>query len=609
MRLERTWLVRLTLALVVFCLCILVEILRPTLIERLDESIRDMVLQHSATPELEERVLMVDIDEESIRRLGSWPWERERIADLVEVLLSEYGARAVGLDIVFAAPGDTLGDHRLAMLAQHAPVALAQIMDFTPRQQPVLQGYLALPYRDAGETQKKPAYGYIGNHAVLSNAARCVGNIGYLPDSDGVLRHLPLFAYFQGQSYPLFALALLECAANQPLSATEVPATSDSGLWRVPFRYPASSYMVIPAHEILSHGIPPELIGGRYVIVGSSAMTLGDRVSTPLNGLTTGALVHAQSVSALLDTIHDGQPRSIPIWLGFIWLILSMMAVVYAFGRLTAKSSLLLLGILCASWLAISVLAVQASANDWPFLAPLAGYVLLFLLLVAYEWSFAKRQGRKVLDMLSHYVAKPVLDELTRQGLVYSLTPVRKEITVLIADMEGYTRNTSALDLEEAACLTKGFLDCLTRPVLENGGTLDRYTGDGLVAFWGAPLECPMQADEAVCAALQILAEIEAFNKKRAAEGFGAVGVRIGIESGLALVGDLGTPFRSTYTAVGDCINFASRLESAARDLPVSLVIGASANQKLQRYQTCSLGVLQVRGTQTQIEVFTPVQQ
>lgn len=609
MRLERTWLVRLTLALVVFCLCILVEILRPTLIERLDESIRDMVLQHSATPELEERVLMVDIDEESIRRLGSWPWERDRIADLVEVLLSEYGARAVGLDVVFAAPGDTLGDQRLAMLAQHAPVALAQIMDFTPRQKPILQGYLALPYRDAGEPQKKPAYGYIGNHAVLSKAARCVGNIGYLPDSDGVLRNLPLFAYFQGQSYPLFALALLECAANQPLSATEVPVTSDSGLWRVPFRYPASAYMVIPAYEILSHGIPPELIRGRYVIVGSSAMTLGDRVSTPLNSLTTGALVHAQSVSALLDTIHDGQPRSIPTWLGFTWLILSMMTVIYAFGRLTAKSSLLLLGILCTSWLAISVLAVQTSANNWPFLAPLASYALLFLLLVAYEWSFAKRQGRKILDMLSHYVAKPVLDELTRQGLVYSLIPVRKEITVLIADMEGYTRNTSALDLEEAACLTKGFLDCLTRPVLENGGTLDRYTGDGLVAFWGAPLECPMQADEAVCAALQILAEIEEFNKKRAAEGFGTVRVRIGIENGLALVGDLGTPFRSTYTAVGDCINFASRLESAARDLPVSLVIGASANQKLQRYQTYSLGVLQVRGTQTQIEVFTPVQQ
>lgn len=607
MRWQLAWLNRPTLALAVFCLCLLLEALRPALIGRLDEGIRDVVLQHAASRELEQRVLVVDIDEESIRRLGSWPWPRDRVADLVELLLSEYEARAVGLDIVFTAPGNTPGDDRLSMLAQHAPVALAQIMDFTPRQPPVLRGHLAQPYGEAGEVLAKPAYGYIGNHTALSKAARCVGNIGYLPDADGVLRHLPLFSHFQGQTYPLFALALLECAANRPFAGHELPSPSPAGLWRVPFRYSASAYMVIPAHEILASSAPVELVRERHVIVGSSAMSLGDRVSTPLDPLTTGALVHAQSVSALLDAAHLEQPRSLAPGLLFAWLLLSMMMVAYAFSRLAARSSLLLLGALCLLWLAIAVLGTRAGAT-LPFITPLASYVLLFLLLVAYEWSFAQKQGRKVFEMLSHYVARPVLDELTRQGLIYSLVPVRREITVLIADMEGYTRNTSILELEAAASLTKGFLDCLTRPVLENGGTLDRYTGDGLVAFWGAPLECPTQADEAVCAALQIIQEVEAFNRKRLSEGLETVRVRIGIENGQALVGDLGTSFRSTYTAVGDCINFASRLEGAARDLPVSLVIGASANQKLRRYQTRSLGFLQVRGTQTQIEMFSPVQ-
>ncbi|MBA1264977.1 CHASE2 domain-containing protein [Stutzerimonas stutzeri] len=603
---------RLGLALAVFCLCILLEGLRPPLIERLDEGVRDAVLQHAAVPELEGRVLLVDVDEESIRRLGNWPWSRALIADLIEVLLADYGARAIGLDIVFTEPGDALGDARLAMLAQHAPLALAQIMDFTPRQPPLFRGHLTPPYQPEAALQEeltvaKPAYGFIGNHAVLSEAARCVGNIGYLPDADGVLRHLPVHSLFDGQRYPLFALALLECAANPPPAGISLPQPSTAGLWRVPFRYSASAYVVIPAHEILTHTAPVEMVKGRHVIVGASAMSLGDRVSTPLDPLTTGALVHAQSVSALLDAAHADAPSPKVTWLLSLWLLLSMVLAAHAFSRLAASGSLLLLSALCLSWMAIAIVGTRQGAT-WPFFTPLAGYVLLFLLLVPYEWRLAQRQSRKVLETLSHYVAKPVLDELTRQGLVYSLVPVHKEITVLIADMEGYTRNTSALELEAAAQLTKGFLDCLTRPVLEHGGTLDRYTGDGVVAFWGAPLACPDQADEAVSAALQILEEIEIFNKRRLADGLEAVRVRIGIENGQALVGDLGTPFRSTYTAVGDCINFASRLEAAARELPVSLVIGASANQKLQRHQTYAVGTLQVRGTNTVIEIFSPVQ-
>ena len=185
------------------------------------------------------------------------------------------------------------------------------------------------------------------------------------------------------------------------------------------------------------------------------------------------------------------------------------------------------------------------------------------------------------------------------------LTVIFGAVAVLIADMEGYTQTTSSLSLEDAATLTKDFLSCLTRPVLAGRGTLDKYSGDGLVAFWGAPLDCPDQADRAVSAALNILTEVDALNASRKDEGFTAVRVRIGIESGSALVGDLGTSFRSTYTAVGDCINFASRLEAAARDLPTQLLIGSAANSRLVQHRTISLGQITLRGTQTTIEVFT----
>ena len=235
--------------------------------------------------------------------------------------------------------------------------------------------------------------------------------------------------------------------------------------------------------------------------------------------------------------------------------------------------------------------------------------VFLFFLLAAvhHEWRESRRRALRLIDTFSHYVAQPVLDEILRSGLIYSLKPTLREVTVLIADMEGYTRTTSSLSLEDAAQLTKGFLDCLTRPVLAHAGTLDKYSGDGLVAFWGAPLPCPEQADRAVSAALDILSEVDGFNRERSKHGFLPVRVRIGIESGKALVGDLGTPFRSTYTAVGDCINFASRLEATARDLPTQLVIGAAANAKLKSHSTYSLGVIALRGTETRIEVFSVI--
>jgi adenylate cyclase len=264
---------------------------------------------------------------------------------------------------------------------------------------------------------------------------------------------------------------------------------------------------------------------------------------------------------------------------------------------------LLLIG-LVIGWLSLAFAGVARQA-EWSVTAPLWGYFFLVLVALPHEWWQAQRNGRRLLATFSHYVAQPVLDEIVRLDLQHSLKPTLREVTVLIADMEGYTIATSSLSLEDAATLTKDFLACLTRPVLAKRGTLDKYTGDGLVAFWGAPLGCPEQADWAVGAALDILTEVEDFNAQRRGQGLEPLCVRIGIESGRALVGDLGTSFRSTYTAVGDCINFASRLESAARDLPTQLVIGPAANGRLTQHQTHSLGRITLRGTQTTIDVFT----
>lgn len=606
------WTIRAGIALIACALALFVEWQRPGFIVRLDEGLRDRFLVLSADQQPENRLAIVDINEETLREMGPWPWPRQRVADLVEILLGPYGARAVGLDIVFPEAGEVAGDNRLAALAAHAPLALAQIFDFTQRETAVHQGTLA-----GGQDQAKlpahagaqPAYGYIANHAGLAGA-RCIGNIGYLPDADGILRHTPAHTRYLARDYPHLASALLGCAAAGDLSETsgtpsaQTPTGDVGGLWRVPYTRALSAYTVIPAAEILRETVPHAQLAGRYVLVGSSALGLGDRVSTPLAPLSAGVMVHAASLSGLLD-LAEGHSRA--PWSGryeiVAWCVLSIALGVFCIARLSAWGGLLLLLGLVVGWLGIAFAGVARQA-EWSVTAPLWAYFFLLLAAIPHEWWQAQRKTRRLLNTFSHYVAQPVLDEIVRLGLTHSLEPTLREVTVLIADMEGYTRTTSSLSLEDAATLTKDFLACLTRPVLNGHGTLDKYSGDGLVAFWGAPLPCPDQADRAVSAALEILAEVDAFNTRRQHSGQVPIRVRIGIESGQALVGDLGTAFRSTYTAVGDCINFASRLEAAARDLPTQLLIGSAANSRLVRHKTISLGQITLRGTQSTIEVF-----
>lgn len=595
------WIARLGIGLVACVLAVSIEWLRPSFVVSLDEALRDTALQLQAERQPEDRVVVVDINEVALSDIGPWPWSRQQVADLVEILLGTYEARAVGLDIVFTEPGDTQGDARLASLAAHAPLALAQIFDYTPRSASIMQGQLA-----GGVPSPQPApgainaYGYIANHAGLSGA-RCIGNIGYQPDADGVLRRLPALTHYQGQDYPHLASALLACGNPSTL----VAHGDSQGLWRVPYRHALSAYTVISATDILRETAPKALMTGRYVLVGSSALGLGDRVSTPLAPISAGVMVHAASFSGLLD-LAEGRtqaPWSGRLWL-LVWSVLSIGLAVFCISRLPAWGGLLLLLGLVVSWLGLAFAGIARQA-EWSVTAPLWAYFFLLVVAVPHEWWQTQRKSRRLMTTFSHYVAQPVLDEIVRLGLQHSLTPTLRDVTVLIADMEGYTRATSSMSLGDAATLTKDFLACLTRPVLQGFGTLDKYSGDGLVAFWGAPLPCPDQADRAVTAGLAILEEVREFNTQRQRAGFAPVQVRIGIESGRALVGDLGTSFRSTYTAVGDCINFASRLESAARDLPTQLVIGAAANALLREHKTQSLGEITLRGTQTTIEVFS----
>ncbi len=553
-----------------------------------DEWLRDNFVRLQASNTPEQRVTVVDIDEASLANSGPWPWPRARIAALLDSLLSDYGARGVALDMVFPEPADPAGDKQLAALAQQGKVVLAQAFDYVSRPAPLRVGQLAGGLPVLMHAMK--ATGFIANHAGLAHAA-LTGNIGFVPDGDGVLRHLPLWTVFEGREYPALSLALFNCCTNGGNKA--IAATFGT---RIPFSRNWQAYTVISAADVLNLRAPVEALSGRLVLVGSSALGLSDRVSTPLSASTAGVMVHAAQLSSLLDSAAGITPARWPG--GSLSVLFSMLVAtlaVYAFPRFSAVSNMALLSGTSLAWLA---LAYAISPHDAHFSASAPLFANLFLLMVAvpFDWQMAQQESRALLGTLRQYVAKSVVEELLRSKVKDPLSPVRREVTTLIADMEGYTGQVESLSMDEAVQLTRDFLDCLTRPVLEKGGTLDKYTGDGLVAFWGAPLPVAEHADLALDAAQQIILAVQHFSLARQQSGKPALRVRIGIESGIAMAGDFGSSSRSIYTAVGDCVNVASRLQSLARDYPHDIVVGQGTVALAKRHRFKLLGEVTLRG-------------
>jgi adenylate cyclase len=573
----------------------------PGTLTGVENLVRDPIHELLASSEPETRLVVVDLDEASIAAVGPWPWPRSRVADLLDALAGPYGARAVGVDIVFPSPADAPGDARLAALSDFAPVVLAQALDFVPRSPPLISGepVFGAPAIGAGPLPAAQATGYMANHAGLAKA-RCVGNIGLQIDVDGRVRRVPLLARWNGHPAPLLPVAMLACplqrgAPIDPLARLGANELA-SPQWELPFSRQWDAYTVIPARAILDGSAPADLVQGRWVLVGSSALGLNDRSATPLAATAAGVMVHAAALTSLLDRA-EGKSLPLPFdgrWLATLWTVFTLAASAWALGRYKAWWLVPAIAVVVASWLGLTAWLVARSAT-FSASAPLLAYVLMMLVISVELWMIQREQSQ-LLRSFATYVAPSVLEEMLRQGLDNPMVPQHREITVISADMQDYTGLTNRSSLQEAAQLTREFLQCLTAPVLEFGGTLDKYTGDGLVAFWGAPLASPDHADQALRAAQAMLANVRRWNEERVRLGQLPARVRVGVEAGSVLVGDLGTPFRHTYTAVGDCINTASKLQAVAKTLSCDLVVGPVAARLADRSGLVPVAQLQLPG-------------
>ncbi len=567
----------------------------PTAWQQLSFFIQDMMTRHWVTPlPADSPLVLVDIDEASIDLIGAWPWSRSLLAQLLVRLKQDYQVAAIGLDIVFPESRAAEEDAQLAQVVAQTEAILAVAFDYVGQSPPLAMGAMGDGIAAVDMGFAYPAFGFIGSYPQLASASLS-GHISPVTDSQGLLRYMPPFVRWQDHVYPSLALALLAQWRGQslipvvqqqmlfPWSHRQIGlllenGQEQAGLWTIPYRYDLASFAMIPAWQVLSDRVDKERLAGKVVILGSSALGLSDRFATPLAPITPGMLVHAQMFSSLAASVATGATAEPMLSQQYLLLLMGLLLVLLSatLMRHGLKYALLLLLISLMAGLIWLQYAYQAGA---PLLD--VGEVMLFVLLwfvahSALEWSLTRQQNERLYRLFRDYLPPHLLHQVVQQSAESVLQPKQGSVTILFADIAGFTQMTENMSTEEVVQLTRRVLSLLTQAVYEQGGTLDKYMGDALMAFWNAPVPQPQHRRLAIQAGLSMRHALQSLNDVRHALGLAPIRVRIGINTGDVLVGDLGTEWRHAYTVMGDAVNVAQRLTEVADALASDMVIGAN---------------------------------
>jgi len=594
-------------------------------------------------------VRIVDIDERSLERVGQWPWPRTYLAQIVD-RLKEAGARTVTLDLVLAEP-DRL-----------SPAEFAKLFQDSPQLAPLIGAAAALPSNDerladaiagapvvlgfagqAGALQKpEPPHarfafagddpqgfvprfsGAIDTLALLTRRAAGLGAVNWIPLRDQVVRRVPLIVSVAGTLYPSLPLETLRVALGETtifvrssggsglpafgqrtgvesvrVGSTVLPTEANGELWLRLTRSDRRRY--ISAHHILDGKLDPQSVAGRDVLVGTSAVGLLDLRATPLDAAVPGVEIHAQALEQMLSGEHLSRPAfATGAELLFLLVVGAGVAVlIYRAGPAAAAGigAVAIFAVFAASWLAYA----RAGLLFDPVYPSLA-ILVLYLGGSLDNYIESERERSRVRSAFSHYVAEPLVEELARNPASLKLGGETRQVTVLFADVRGFSKISEGLDAEALIRFLNRLFTPLSEAILAERGTIDKFMGDAVMAFWNAPVADDRHARNACTAALRMLAELEKLNAVWAAEaasrGETAEPVRLGIglNTGACCVGNVGSPQRFDYSILGDVVNVASRLEETTKAYGVPVIVGERTAAMAQDLAFLEIDAVAIRG-------------
>ncbi len=637
--------VRIQASLVLAALIIL-RLLDPQPVESLRLRYFDLLQSMQPPSASVDQVVIVDIDERSLAQVGQWPWPRTRVAEMVTTLL-EAGATAVGFDMLFAEP-DRMSPARFVASTQGLPRQLTQallaardndqVLAERLSDTPVVLGVSAThetdhPYANRRQARTpvvevngdaRPhllAYGsVIRNLDVLEAAAQGRGMVTLNSERDGIVRRIPAVLRSGDALYPTLSVELVRIVAgreNYSLVANEngggidglrigpydVPTDMNGLVWLRHRQHDPGMY--ISATDLVDGDFDRAAVRGKVVLVGTSAVGLRDLRATPVNAAIPGVEIHAQLLNSILGQDFLSRPN-FALGLELTAALLFGMLVIVTVPRASALTSLpIIVAVLAAtggtSWYLFGVRSLLIDAS-FPILCTAA----LFTILIYGNFSRAEAQRRQVRTAFGQYLAPALVERLVDDPTKLELGGEQREMTFLFTDIAGFTAFAENIDPAVLTRTLNAYLDQMCQIVMAHGGTIDKIVGDAVHALFNAPIDQPDHAQRAVTCGLALDTFGREFAQQMQAEGLNFGHTRIGINTGHCVVGNFGGSQRFDYTAHGDAINTAARLEAANKHLGTTICVAGTTADQCRDIPFRPIGSLLLQGRQRGLDTFEP---
>jgi adenylate cyclase len=632
-------------------------------ITQLDNIIYDARLRVTMPRGVDERIVILDIDEKSLQEVARWPWPRDVMAGLIEKLFGKYQVAIVAFDVVFAEADYSSGIRALEQLAQgqlkEVPAFQQAFREMRPqldndslfaqaiKGKPVVLGYYLNSDKDAKRIAAIPQpvlpkgtfqgrnipftswIGYGGNLPQFLKNAAAAGHFNPITDSDGVVRRVPMIAELDGAYYEALSLAVVRTILGFPkvepgyapdrflqrgysglewlkVGPLTIPVDEQASAL-IPYRGHKFSFAYLSLADVLAERVPLERLKDKITLVGTTAPGLLDLRSTPVDNVYPGVEVHANLIAGMLDKNIKVKPpymlgaEVVLLFVGGVALSLLIPMVAPLWATVATLIGMLLVG-------GLNV-AIWTEAN---MVLPLAASVLmttsLYTVNMAYGYFVEARSKRQFTELFGQYVPPELVDEMARDPGKYNMEPRAAELTILFSDVRGFTGISEALKPEELREYINEYLTAMSGIIRsKHRGTLDKYIGDAIMAFWGAPVDDAQHARNGVLAALDMQKECKVLNEKFAARGWPTIKIGVGLNSGSVRVGDMGSQVRRAYTAMGDAVNVASRLEGRTKGYGVGILVGEGTRKLVKEVVFREVDRIKVKGKDEAVTIYEPL--
>lgn len=609
----------------------------PAQFQSLDSRLRDFYFKVRGAQTVSDKIVIVDIDEKSLKELGQWPWERNKMATILENLQNADVA-IIGLDIIFSEL-DKTSPYKIAKEWNLESVALPdydKIFALSLAKTPTILGYV-FDFESKNENEapdipaifiekSKPnreylpqAVGLLNNLSLLQNAAYSSGFINNIPDDSGVIRSIPLLINYDMQIYPSLAFELYRISqgtnkviitygkigVKDILVGKKHILTDRFGKMYLNFRGAAKSYKYISAVDVLNNNIKKDSLKDKYILIGTSAYGLMDLRSTALDSVIPGVELHANELDNLLN--QDMLYR--PNWaeLADLVLIISIsFIIIFIFSRL---SLVLLIPTYTLTFFGMFMLYYYLLFTELVILNlifPISAMLLSLIGILGINYMFETRQKELIKGSFSKKVSKQVMEDLLSRSDNSDLSAHEEDVTIYFSDIRSFTSISEELHSPtKITAFLNFYMNAMVESIEKNRGTIDKFIGDAVMAYWNAPLSVEHHADKAVLTALEQIQRRDELNRTINAEFGFDVDYGIGINTGAVVVGEIGSSGRSDYTIIGDSVNLASRLEGLCKVYKVRLIISEFTKEALVfEYSMQLLDIVRVKGKSEPVKIY-----